>query len=181
MQRERLLEAFVETGHGGLIEPRQLLTNLGEFMLGLLVGRLLVGLLQLLTHSGLLRFGQISDNIFALMPLAALYTRVVTKDRGNRLAKTLAAIDDHQEAALVVQAALDELLEKVDTDLAVFAGALDKTQNDFLARGGDSQGHHHLRVGQRLAIQHERSKLIAFQATLHELAELVGTGMHETA
>jgi len=72
MEGERLLQAFVQAGHGGEIDPPQFVTHPAQGRSGFGLRRLLVGLLETPPPRGLLGHREIADDILTLMPLTPL-------------------------------------------------------------------------------------------------------------
>ena len=68
VQRECLLEAFVQGERRRLVEDQELAPERGQRRFGVLVGRLRVGPLELASPRRLLGLGQIRDDVLALVP-----------------------------------------------------------------------------------------------------------------
>ena len=85
MQRERVLEAFVQPGRRRGIEQSQFFAQGQERRLRLLIGRLLVRQLKLAPPCGLLGLGQVARDVLPFVPLAAPALNGTRSDRvGNR-------------------------------------------------------------------------------------------------
>ena len=104
MQREGLLQAFLQARSGRLVALLELSMELVEGSPSLVVLRALVGPLKPLAPRGLLGLRQVAHHVLAFVPLATLDPGSITECSLDCRAQTFAAVDDHQHAFRDVQA-----------------------------------------------------------------------------
>ena len=96
-----LLQAFLEGTCCSPIDLLQIGVQIGEPSFGGLVGRLLVGPLEPGSPGFLVGLREVADNIFPLVPPAALDLGSLAEDLIDGLAQALAPVDDAKNALLV--------------------------------------------------------------------------------
>ena len=181
VQSQRLLEPLVETRDRRLVDKAQLLTQPTERPRRGLVGRLLIGGLELTAKGRALALREVGEDILPLVPLTALDHSQRPEDRLNRLAQALRAVDDTEQAVLSPQPALHQLPEEGGTDRLVFCGGLDEAEHDLLPRQGDPQCDHHAVLGEGLTIEDHDHHVVRVQSSLLEGLELASAGSDEAA
>ena len=100
MQGQRLLQAFVQAGHGREVDPPQLLAESAQSCSSLGLRLSLVGLLVSPTPSRLLSFRQIPHDVLTLVPRTALDKGLGAEHRLNGCAQPLGSVDDTEEAVV---------------------------------------------------------------------------------
>ena len=116
MKRQRLLEAFVQAGHGREVDSPQLLTQLAQGRPGFGIRRALVGLLQPSTPGRLLPLREIAHHVLALVPLTALDQGLGSEHRLHGGAQPLGPVDDAEEAGLHPQSSRDQCTLECEQD-----------------------------------------------------------------
>ena len=181
MQGQRLLQAFVPTGHGGDVDSPQLLAEPAQGRSGLGIRRPLVGLLQPPAPGRLLALRQIPDDVLALVPLTALDQGLGSEHRLNGGAQPLGPVDDAEEAGLRPQPPLYQRPQERRTHRLVLGGRLDEAQELLLSLQCDPQGDDHRILRKRLAVEDHGHELVLVQAPLTEGPQVAGAGPDEAA
>jgi hypothetical protein len=100
MERQSLFQALLKGTSGLAVELLQFGVETGEPLLGGLVGRLLVGPLEPGSPRFLVLLRQVTQNVFALVPLAALDLGSLAEDLVDSLAQSFAPVDNAKNALL---------------------------------------------------------------------------------
>ena len=138
VQRQGLLQALLEGACRLAVDLLQLSVKTGKPLFGRLVGRFLVSPLEPGSPSFLVGLRKVADNIFPLVPLAALNLSSVSEDLANGLAQALAAIDDAKNAVVEAEATPDKVPQQLSDRLSSLGCRLCKPENLLVALLSDS-------------------------------------------
>ena len=107
VQRQGLLQPFLEGTRRLAVDLLQLRVKTGKPLFGGLVGRLPIGPLEPGSPSFLVGLRQMADYVFSLVPLAALDLGPLAKHLAYGLAKPSAAVNDAEDTLLEAQSSID--------------------------------------------------------------------------
>ncbi len=108
MKGQRFGQPLTQTGHGGGVQQAQLRAKPRQCRLGLGVGGLILGPLELLPEGGMLVHRQVAHHVFTLVPLAPLRSSLVAENPVHRLAQSLGPVDHTQQPRLDLQPAIHQ-------------------------------------------------------------------------
>jgi hypothetical protein len=116
-----------------------------------------------------------------LVANAALHWRVDPEDVADGLAQRLGAVDDHQDALLDIQAALDEVREQGGRDGRVLGRAVPQPERVLDAVGVDPQGDDAAAALQLDPVEHHDRQAQIIQRARHEIDQVRARARHELA
>ncbi len=163
MERQGLLQAFVQALHRRAVEQLKLFAKPPERPLGPLASGLIISRLEFPPDAPLPALGQVAEHALALMPLAALHHRVCLKNPPDRRPKALGAVDHTEQTCLRAQPPLHQLPQKRRQRPLGPGPGLNKPQHHLFALNRDAQGNHHEVVLKALAVQDQAHEVIPLQ------------------
>ena len=139
MQRQRFLQALLETPGRTRIDAVQFILNAQQGCLCLLVAAKVVGIGQAAIPARLLFVGEVANDVAALVKLASYNRTSISTILLNSIAQRLAAIDEIQMELSEVQPTAGQIGEQAVARSLILTGALMKAKNRFAPRFIDAQ------------------------------------------
>ena len=136
-----LFEAFLEGPCRRPVDTLKLVVQVCKGGFRLLVGRLPVGTTQLPTPFFAIAFWQVTDDVFPLVPLAALDEAVVADRLPDGPVQATSPVGHEEESLIVGEAPIDEISEEALHRLVMLGGGLHEAKRDLFPIHRHAQGY----------------------------------------